>query len=38
MTKLPPEQRRKNRITGIILALVAVGFVVTVFGYRLSLK
>jgi hypothetical protein len=38
MTKLTPAQKRKNKITGVILALVAVGFMVTVWGNKLFLK
>jgi predicted tellurium resistance membrane protein TerC len=36
MTPLSPEQRRRNRITGIVLALVAVGFMVSVWLGKLS--
>jgi hypothetical protein len=38
MANLTPQQKRKNKITGVILALVAVGFLVTVWGNKLFLK
>jgi hypothetical protein len=38
MSPLSPAQKRKNRITGIVLALVAIGFVVSVFTYKLTAK
>jgi high-affinity Fe2+/Pb2+ permease len=36
MTEISSKIRRRNKITGIVLALIAVGFVVSVFGYKLS--
>jgi hypothetical protein len=38
MTEISPKIRRRNKITGIVLALIAVGFVVSVFGYKLSAR
>lgn len=38
MSELTPQQKRKNKITGIILAIIAVGFCVTVWGNKLFLK
>jgi hypothetical protein len=38
MTEISPKIRRRNKITGIVLALIAVGFVVSVFGYKLGAR
>jgi high-affinity Fe2+/Pb2+ permease len=38
MNEISPKLKRRNLITGIVLALIAVGFVVSVFGYKLSTR
>jgi hypothetical protein len=38
MTEISPKIKRRNKITGIVLALIAIGFVVSVFGYKLSAR